>query len=171
MRTGQSFSRAANFGPEHSITSNDRLIWFKSSFMLFPTGVVGRLGFIDWRLIVSTPMLLGAAYGGIHLSAWNSAFPTEIESLLWKVSCGSIVVTGPLLLLLGILWYRRFCWPIVSMYNSRCSRYLFRLLLVILCAISMASRIFVIIESFISLRRSQAGVYWVPAWLQTIPHV
>jgi len=32
------------------------------------------------------------------------------------------------------------------------------------------ARIFIVVESFIGLRRVPIGVYWTPAWLQMIPH-
>lgn len=37
--------------------------------------------------------LLCLAYGGVHVTAWNSHFPTPIERTLWRISC--LVVGTP----------------------------------------------------------------------------
>lgn len=52
--------------------------------------------------------LLCMAYGGLHVTAWNSHFPTSIERTLWRISC--LVVGTPGLGVLafemaGILWH------------------------------------------------------------------
>jgi len=39
-----------------------------------------------------------------------------------------------------------------------------------LCAY-ISARVFVVVESFISLRKVPIGVYWSPPWLQMIPHL
>ncbi|RYP05125.1 hypothetical protein DL765_009937 [Monosporascus sp. GIB2] len=36
-------------------------------------------------------VVLPVIYGGLHLTAWTSEFPTAVESLLWKISCFIIV--------------------------------------------------------------------------------
>ena len=37
---------------------------------------------------------VSAAYGGLHLSAWNNFFPTSTEAIMWKVSAIVMVAGG-----------------------------------------------------------------------------
>ncbi|KAI5779943.1 hypothetical protein DFH27DRAFT_604798 [Peziza echinospora] len=41
-------------------------------------------------------LALNVIYGAVHLTAWNSHFPSDIECLLWRVA-GCIIITLPLL--------------------------------------------------------------------------
>ncbi|KAK3334219.1 hypothetical protein B0T19DRAFT_148375 [Cercophora scortea] len=122
--------------------------------------------------------LLPALYGGIHLSAWNSVFPSHVESILWKASCLIIMVTIPavwvaLLVSLmsalladhrepsrvsGSTWWRR-VFAILKWY-------------VLLSMVVYASaRAFIIVEAFLSTRHMPYGVYYIPSWLQIFPHL
>jgi hypothetical protein len=42
---------------------------------------------------IALAMVAQAAYGGIHLAAWDATFPNRIEELLWRTSC-LIVMTS-----------------------------------------------------------------------------
>jgi hypothetical protein len=110
-------------------------------------------------------IVLPAVYGGIHLTAWDLEFPSGIERLMWKLSCLDIIIT--MVVIVVILWVT-FGWFeaggefVISTVFGFCS------LLLVMYALS---RIFLVVESFISLRKVPIGVYWTPSWLQTIPHV
>lgn len=138
-------------------------------------------------------LALPAAYGGVHLAAWSWNFPTALESLLWKVS--SLIIAGTTTAI-RILFATR---PVLSFIVRNTSSYIQRVrkrdaigherkkvtslelpkpivfivvassvLLVIACVVA---RLYIIVESFISLRLVPIGVYWTPSWLGTIPHV
>lgn len=95
-------------------------------------------------------VLLPAAYGGIHLAAWGFEFPSPVESLIWKISCVIIMSYFFINSTIGIL----------VMF--------FPFLTLILCA---AARIFLVLESFLSLRHVPIGVYAAVPWVQNIPHI
>ncbi|AEO69224.1 uncharacterized protein THITE_2052648 [Thermothielavioides terrestris NRRL 8126] len=108
---------------------------------------------------------LPGIYGGVHLSAWHFEFPTFAEHLLWKIMCFIIIGAVPTLLatLVGLLAtssnddgeWQWVCYASVAV-------------IVVIC--SGCARIYIVLESFISLRRVPIGVYYTPAWLQMIPH-
>lgn len=138
-------------------------------------------------------LTLPAAYGGVHLAAWSWIFPTAVESLLWKVS--SLIIagmtpairiafaTGPVLSFVvrntssciqrlrkretnGNERRKISSWelpePIINIVEAS------SVLLMISCVVA---RLYIVVESFISLRLVPVGVYWTPFWLETIPHV
>jgi hypothetical protein len=134
-----------------------------------------------------------ALYGGLHAAAWHSFFPTEVEMWFWRVS--SIIIAGSgLLFAYGLvassLWgivhpgkYQSFAraharmfewvlqvtlivvddWP----WNSRFAK----TYVVCLGTLSVVSRLFLVVESFISLRKVPIEVYQTPNWTQWIPHL
>lgn len=114
------------------------------------------------------------AYAGVHMSGWNGAFPTTYESQIWT-ACSLFMASAPFatLFCVGMVVgcfklhhshreQRRLTRAVVST-----SRILVRLM--VLCY--WFARIFLVVESFISLRVVPIGVYWTPLWLQMIPHV
>ena len=131
---------------------------------------------------------LTAAYGGTHLSAWNFEFPSRIESIIWRTAC--LIIMGSSFALLGApsleSLYRFHPRPTRSIDLKRRRRlnfimptwygrtlmkrisYIFAGLLLLCYA---ASRIYLVLESFISLRHVPIGVYAAVPWVQNIPHV
>ncbi|KAK4224113.1 hypothetical protein QBC38DRAFT_26620 [Podospora fimiseda] len=131
------------------------------------------------------------AYGCAHLCAWNGPFPTYVEQMAWILSCISIASAGISLVWVHIAnfnWARRhgmFEYPekllgqelehapgcvrrTLALYNSAlCKNFPVMIILpiVILC------RLYLVVESFASLRAVPIGVYWVPGWTKMILHV
>ena len=114
---------------------------------------------------------LTTAYGGIHLSAWNLEFPTRVESMIWRTAC-FIIIGGfflmlalpSLLSIISTLSSGRRAWWILAQIVI----YGFILLLFLCYA---AARLYLVVESFISLRHVPIGVYAAVPWVQNIPHV
>jgi hypothetical protein len=116
--------------------------------------------------------VLAFFYGGVHLAAWQSDFPTNIEAWMWRGASISLMAILPL------MWI---CVALASSLpktDSAGAKRLFDFLLVVLIIIVVvlfllfiAARMFLIVESFISLRAVPIGVYWTPAWVQMIPHL
>ncbi|KAK4205110.1 hypothetical protein QBC40DRAFT_65911 [Triangularia verruculosa] len=143
-------------------------------------GFVYVVNYIAERRFFTIVMLfLPLVFGSVHLSAWNFDFPSTIESTLWKVSCLVIVSAVPGILLTLCLvvllhkmteyckWYsygfvHRVADALVSMRTS---------LLWFAVALLILVRVFLVVESFISLRSVPLGVYYTPAWIQMIPHI
>ncbi|KAK3943220.1 hypothetical protein QBC46DRAFT_377836 [Diplogelasinospora grovesii] len=134
---------------------------------------------------------LPAIYGGVHLFAWNAEFPSAPEALLWKISCISIMAMPSwlFLLILSALRYNLFRMQRVSSSEGgrnngvlHSIRTFVRILYIcVICVISVIgvafallyilARLYIIVESFISLRAVPVGVYLTPSWIQMIPHV
>ncbi|GAB1318527.1 hypothetical protein MFIFM68171_08737 [Madurella fahalii] len=127
------------------------------------------------------PLLLMNAlpilYGGIHLSAWNFEFPSTVEEVMWKTA--SVAIASAIPLLLALIFVVASCSTMMGQlpepWGGRAEDLIDDTLvfmwLVPLPLVYMVSRIFIVIEAFISLRRVPIGVYWTPAWIQMIPHI
>ena len=116
------------------------------------------------------------AYGAIHVSAWNYFFPTYAEHLLWRLSSVWVTFCAAFWLVVHLLAY---FFPFVDRvwvaYNER------RLgwagtgvitLLCILCGVSfIASRAYLVVEAFVSVRIVPEGVYNTPSWAEVFPHL
>ncbi len=129
---------------------------------------------------------LTAAYGGIHLSAWNFEFPSRIESIIWRTACFVIIGSSFALLAwpswvnLDSYFYHRYRLLEPREWRTRRALKLMRALinimvgygsagLLLLCY--AASRLYLVLESFISLRHVPIGVYAAVPWVENIPHV
>lgn len=131
-------------------------------------------------LVLSLAMPL--VYGGIHLSVWNFEFPSGTERLLWRIASIGIGATSPVLFAVGLgmkilLELVKILVEIVS--GRRQSKKQWRdvgesiypymgALAVLFYALA---RVYIVVESFVSLRHVPIGVYLTPSWLQMIPHV
>ncbi|KAI1470253.1 uncharacterized protein F4812DRAFT_456258 [Daldinia caldariorum] len=141
------------------------------------------------RLIL---VLVPALYGGIHLAAWNSDFPSAPEEWMWKISCFIIMGTIPALAIvsmIGIMIGIMIIIPIVVIIGIMIVPRLdswsdkqvegfehalkmgalisFGIAAGILTIIFLGARLYVLVEVFISLRSVPIGVYLTPSWLQS----
>jgi hypothetical protein len=170
--------------------------------------IFGKLSDLySFTLLAMAIIIIPAAYGGIHLGAIHTQFPSEIELTLWKSSC--IILLGFVgLLLLGILGILALIgvFLILNTYlpaaiKSRLESWihgldrlfgkdwlgwgsLYDLALITLFTIAsivlisvvllyVAARVFIVVESFISLRHVPIGVYRTPNtnFMSYIPHL
>jgi len=134
-----------------------------------------------------------AAYGLIHFLAWNFDFPTDIESCVWKVVCIITVagsVSAPLWLvfasgffdgsdggwdklvkmLLDRLIFRDEAWKEVPPLLVAIL-YPYWWFSVIMAPLFVGSRVAIVVESFLSLRKVPEGAYVMVPWSQYIPHM
>ena len=115
-------------------------------------------------------------YGAVHIAAWNDDFPTEIEAWLWRGASCFLVLTGLLCVavdygaqkfpaLAGVLekgrtgrlrWYQSFILSPLGFLGMQ---------------LHFWSRIYIIVEVFISLRSLPSDAYATPSWTQFIPHL
>jgi hypothetical protein len=101
-------------------------------------------------------VFVGILFGAIHLAAWDFAFPTNIEKMLWRI--GSVVlITVPVVFALWIFttgkikdWTRNW-----MLYPS-----LFLYVLV---------RLYMLVEMLIGLRDAPVGVYQTVKWTAYFP--
>ena len=135
---------------------------------------------------------LTATYGGIHLTAWNFEFPSRIESIIWRSAC--FIMIGSSFALLAVRSYIELATNIVY-YASVAQDSTIRSFLIdwgieqvlelpaffieivsvgfafLLGLCYAAARLYLVVESFISLRHVPIGVYAAVPWVQNIPHV
>ena len=115
------------------------------------------------------------AYGGIHLTAWNSQFPSEAEKWLWRSSSLYIAFCGGLLIILNHVTQAygplNAFWERWMGGGGRWWQNIIIGVPVFLCGISlMLARAFVVIEAFISIRQLPEAAYDTPSWTQIFPH-
>ena len=141
----------------------DEEVWFE--IMEF---IIGKELFLV--LLVILPLV----YGGIHLATWNFHFASKTEHLLWKIACIDIMGTIPA----GALYYLG-----VSLFTLLGSKgdidnenrisgvfQCWAFFLPLSTAYALA-RLYIVVESFISLRHVPIGSYAAVPWVQDIPHV
>jgi hypothetical protein len=116
------------------------------------------------------------AFGAIHLSAWHDHFPSVAEAWLWRASALWIASSGGLWMLINLLaktfpWIDRF-WDSVIAFKVN---WMAGGLLIVVCGFCgiayLASRIYLLIEAFISLRALPPRAYETPNWTQVLPHL
>jgi hypothetical protein len=133
-------------------------------FLLFALHLDSR---IESKLILPAFILLETIYGSIHLFAWSFEFASSAESLLWKIACIGITADGALL----AVW-ARWLRPWVGLTRNR-SVYTWVILAILWTMFLFygVCRIYIVVESFVSLRWVPVGVYATVPWVQSIPHL
>ncbi|CEJ90122.1 hypothetical protein VHEMI05926 [[Torrubiella] hemipterigena] len=125
--------------------------------------------------VVSAAALSLTVFGAIHCIAWNFAFPSEKEALLWHISSILTAAITPLGLLLAPVFALIFLWRDKA---EKSKKFLavqkwvtnfFILLNVIYIGLVLAARIFVTIEVLRSLAFSPPGIF-LETGAQGMPH-
>ena len=134
---------------------------------------------------LSTLWLLASLYGGIHLALWNHDFPTSVESLLWRISAATLTSAPILLLFLfpgAVLTFvleiglekifPRFSKGIWDSWGEWVAICMFLVAGAAAMLLYIFARVFIVVESFISLRHVPIGVYEGGlGWSKYIPHL
>ena len=121
-------------------------------------------------------ILTGLCYGGLHALAYGLPLRSRAETLCWQISCltvacfGPFVATWPNLILLNNKWM-----PAVG---TGVRWQLYRIRHELISGIEVAalvlyvlSRIFLVLEVFLSLPYVDPGVYQTPNWSTYFPHI
>ena len=112
----------------------------------------------------------GAAYGGLHLAAWNDYFPTAVERIMW-ISCSCATgLTGLVLALffLATNQIRQLEAAESHVRNSKKFRFFWKWVLI---PLFITARTFIVVEAFICLRRQPEAIYQTPEWSNYFPHL
>ena len=118
-------------------------------------------------------------YGAMHATAWAFDFPTPIERLLWRIACiDTIAGVISLLAVFSVVVFHHehgFQLLLKSFFTREPGVLALLYRLVILVGLFnfpffILSRIYIITETFISLRHVQLGVYETLQWTDYIPH-
>ena len=151
----------------------------RSSLALDSKIWVNAMGFVvETKVLLILLVALPLVYGGIHLTTWDFHFASQTEHLLWKIACIDIMGTIPL----GVTFFA--CtdrindivftkgWPRAKeMAAMSALGYINWVLFTPIFVFYALSRIYIVVESFISLRHVPIGVYAAIPWVQDIPHI
>lgn len=116
------------------------------------------------------------AYGGVHATAWNGHFPSEVELWSWRFSSIYVIFSGLLWLLINMLaqifkQIDRFWDRIVARQESRISYAWLGVLCFIGGLTYVLARVFLVVEAFISIRQLPRAAYDTPDWTRLVPHL
>ena len=129
-------------------------------------------GFVMGMILWSASM----AYGGIHIAAWNSFFPTPVERLLWRCSALCIAASGLVWILINMSahWSPaiKAYWKSVAALRADIVSLIGLGGLATLCGFAyVLARLFLVVESLISLRVLPKKTFETMQWTQLVPHL
>ena len=122
--------------------------------------------------IVAVPLTV--IFGGLHCLAWNFSFPSPVERLLWRVSSVSSIVAFPLLWASSVLRDKLEKYGDTGAKNGKVLSYLIDLADGLRWAsliLYLVSRVYLLVESFFSLRELPEGAFETVDWSRYIPHI
>ncbi|KAL8856366.1 MAG: hypothetical protein Q9178_007057 [Gyalolechia marmorata] len=129
-------------------------------------------GFVMGMVLWSASM----AYGAVHTTAWHGHFPTRTEALLWRVSSVCIAGSGFTWILINMLarsfpWFKAY-WKEVETLRAHWTNLVVLGILAGVCGIAyLLSRIYLVVEAFISLRKLPASAFDTLEWTKLVPHL
>ena len=111
---------------------------------------------------------LSLAYGGVHLAIWNNAFPSDVERWMWR---GSACINLGLWGLFAIsLFVGKVFIDVTRNVKKHYGSNLWSTCLGVGGILVGLARLFILVESFIELRRLAPGAYEAVQWSEAIPH-
>ena len=122
-------------------------------------------------------LLTGLCYGGLHALAFGAPLRSRAETLCWEISCLTIACYGPVIVLLDLLSTVEFiCNPLRVKINSQdllSGAFIVLNALVVYAGLVLyvLSRVYLVIEIFLSLPYVDTGVYQTPNWSVYFPHI
>jgi len=127
-------------------------------------------------------MAAGLLFGSIHIAAWNFAFPSKAETILWRVAAvasTAMPATILLLLLLPDIAGSRFRNNLYNVRNKLFGRNPGRTvtdggravgMIEYIIAVYGTMRFYLLVAIFITFRSQPANVYATVDWSKYIPH-
>ncbi|MCJ1323567.1 hypothetical protein MMC10_000228 [Thelotrema lepadinum] len=120
--------------------------------------------------------IAGTIFGSIHCAAWNFAFPTPVEAMLWRISCLLILIMPPMAAILYATITHEARTVVledgreVSQEDSTTNRWL-KPLGYAAVPVYFVARVFLVVEVFRSLAYLPSSAYVATAWPGWLPHV
>jgi len=109
-------------------------------------------------------VILISIYGAVHAGAWNAHFPTPAEQTLWRVAACSVASGGLILMLCTVVYedIPDFLVPprLPPLLLGGC----------VFVMLSL-SRVFLVVEAFVSLRSVPVEAYDSISWVNALPHI
>ena len=107
--------------------------------------------------------IVTSAFGALHIAAWNTAFPTRIEQIIWRVASIYITASIPVYGSLG---------SVAVFFSPRVEGFLDNIFLFINIGVPFIyaiARLFLLVEIFRTLYFLPPGAY-ISTWTKDIPH-
>lgn len=120
---------------------------------------------------VTIGALILIAYGGFHLTAWHWHFPSKAEMWLWRFSALFLAGMTPVFVIVVLPMVFGWFLNTDSSWSGRALWAVFAILYFCALLEYVFARIFLVVESFISLRSVPIGVYASMPWSNYIPHI
>jgi len=114
-------------------------------------------------------LLASLLYGGIHLVAWNRAFRTTAEAVLWKLSGLGIIAYG--VVLSGFTYFDDRTHGKRSSQTEAIWSVIIDFVMTPGIVFYIFCRIYIIVESFLDLFYLPDSAFQVPSWSQYLPHI
>ncbi|KAI4180474.1 MAG: hypothetical protein LQ346_006985 [Caloplaca aetnensis] len=162
--------------------NGEKLRWFEPAIEELVDDTIGNWatgnllramsGFVMGMIVWSASM----AYGGVHATAWHGHFPSRPEALLWRASSICIAGSGLTWILINMLarispWFKAY-WKQVETLRAHWTSLVGLGSLATICGLAyLLARIFLVIESFISLRKLPASAFETLEWTELFPHL
>jgi hypothetical protein len=155
--------------------------------------IVYNLGDSSDRMYGVMLTALPVLYAGIHASSWNGYFPTYQEAIIWRIAVCSIAAISLIILPCDFLMDKaedlwvypgpesripwgvaRDHWPLRPRLEYKVFLFVKVSAVLVGCVLLMIycfSRCYLVIESFISVRRLPMGAYSTVSWVNFLPHI
>ncbi|KAI5776243.1 hypothetical protein EDC01DRAFT_593838, partial [Geopyxis carbonaria] len=121
------------------------------------------------RIIVMLfAVFTGSFYGGMHSLKWYDVFPTAMEQKLWRIST-LVGAVGIIPLVAFAMIFLR----IQRIRNSQPAEWISWIVVILfwICAsLFLVARVFLVVESFISMRAVSEDSYKTVQWAEVLPH-
>jgi len=135
----------------------------------WPIDKTGLLSNDDY-IPVRTLAVVTALYGALHALCWHSHFPSVAEKMLWRIS-SIVIAAGPVAVWTGGIGSGAIQnWLDHSMLRQLWDQVLFVAPL-LFALVYVSSRLFILLEAFISVRSLPEEAYQTPNWTSWLPHL
>lgn len=113
---------------------------------------------------------LAFLYGGFHILAWNSQFPSDTQQLLWRIS--ACVVAGGCACIFTLFYLLKQV-EVMRMDDGiiELNMWVIVMLQLLLLLAYISARIYLVVDCFIQLFYLEPGAFFEqPRWLAYVPH-
>ncbi|KAF9477307.1 hypothetical protein BDN70DRAFT_838058 [Pholiota conissans] len=169
-----STSRVSNFQTHLEVAWESRFILVEEDpdFLLLDTphvpmffsAEVPRRGILLGSVISTS---LGVLFGAIHVAGWNLAFPTQVESHMWRIS--SLIVLGYPMAFFMVLVPQLIAPPEINVRARGKWREVGDT--VIFFPLYVGARLFILLEVFLALRKLSESAINDVSWTAFLPHI
>ena len=141
--------------------------------MCMPTFYAAEAFILEKHGIINAVSAIAVAFGAIHCAGWRSAFPSDLDAWVWRISSIIISTVPPLWAFADHLlyWWRGAERQTVSQSLLWAIREFVKIIFFAVLPLYLAARFALMIEAFIGLRVLTPGALADVKWTTFIPHI